>query len=133
MEALAGEPITEDDLANFVAQAGLSEDPTHAREHPNWDQWLTHRMALSWSYEDTSTRSAEELRRIDCPVLLIKGDQTEAWLARVADALGERLPEARVVELEGGHAAHIQSIDRFLEELEAHLHRAEQGQPSGRG
>jgi len=41
----------------------------------------------------------------------------------VVDVLGGRIPDARVVELPGDHACHIQSIDRFMEELEAHLHR----------
>jgi hypothetical protein len=47
---------------------------------------------------------------------------TKPWLKRVVDVLGERIPEARIVELPGDHACAIQSIDRFLQELEAQLH-----------
>jgi hypothetical protein len=54
-------------------------------------------------------------------VLLTKGTVTEDWEKRVVDVLGELLPDARVVELDGGHAHHIESLDRFLAELEAHL------------
>ncbi len=39
----------------------------------------------------------------------------------MVDLLAEHLPVARVAELEGDHAHHIQSIDRFLDELEGHL------------
>jgi pimeloyl-ACP methyl ester carboxylesterase len=80
-------------------------------------------MALSWQDSvESAGRSVEELSSITCPVLLVKGTVTEAWLKRVVDILGQRIPHARVVELVGDHASHIQSIDRFLEEFEAHLH-----------
>ena len=46
------------------------------------------------------------------------------WQKRVVDLLAEHLPTSRVVELEGDHAHHIQSIDRFVEELETHLSAA---------
>lgn len=84
---------------------------------------MAHRMALSWQGEqlDHPARSAEELAGITRPVLLTKGTTTADWLKRLVDVLGERLPNASVVELEGDHAHHIESIDAFLGSLEAHL------------
>ncbi len=116
--------MTEDDLARFLGYAGFVEDPAEARHHANWERWVPHRMALSWQSEelDRSGRSVEDLSSIDCPVLLVKGTVTEPWEMRVVDILGERIPQARVVELPGDHASHIQSIDQFVQELEAHLH-----------
>lgn len=124
IHGLAGREVTEDHLARFLGYAGFVEDPSAARQHPNWERWVPHRMTLSWQSEkvDRSGRSVDELLSVTCPVLLVKGTVTEPWLKRVVDVLGERFPEARVVELAGDHASHIQSIDRFLEELEAHLH-----------
>jgi len=124
IHGLAGEEVTEDDLARFLGYAGFVEDQAEARHHPNWERWTAHRMALSWQSEkvDRSGRSVRDLSSITCPVLMVKGTVTEPWLKRVVDVLGEYLPDSRVVELDGDHAAHIQSIDRFLEELEAHLH-----------
>lgn len=124
LHGLAGNEVSEDDLARFLGFAGFVEDPAEARHHPNWERWVPHRMALSWASEevDRSGRSVRDLSSITCPVLLIKGTVTEPWLKRVVAVLGEHLPDSRVVELAGDHAAHIQSIDRFLEELEAHLH-----------
>lgn len=121
---LAGREVTEDDLARFLGFGGFVEDPAQVRSHPYWDRWVSHRMALSWLSEEVfrSGRSVKDLSLITCPVLLVKGTVTEPWEKRVVDILGVYLPNARVVELEGDHAAHIQSIDRFLEELEAHLH-----------
>jgi len=51
----------------------------------------------------------------------VHGDVTTELDKRVVDVLAERLPNATLVELPGDHAAHIQSIDAFLEALESHL------------
>jgi pimeloyl-ACP methyl ester carboxylesterase len=119
--------VTEDDLARFLELAGFVDSAQAAPSHPNWDRWLAHRMALSWQGEalDHPERSVEELARITCPVLLSKGSRTADWLKRLVDILGERLANASVVELEGDHAHHIESIDEFLGALEAHLTRTD--------
>jgi len=31
------------------------------------------------------------------------------------------VPQGRLLELPGGHASHIENIDRFLEELDTHI------------
>lgn len=123
LHALTGRRITEDDLATFLVNAGFAPDPTRAREDPYWERAVPHRMTLSWLSEELlgSDLSTDDLNRIQCPVLLTKGTETVAWEKRVVDLLAERLPAARVVELQGDHAHHIQSIDRFLDELETHL------------
>ncbi|MEX0789599.1 MAG: alpha/beta hydrolase [Actinomycetota bacterium] len=127
VHGLFGRPVTEDDLATFLELAGFVESARDARSHPNWARWLPHRMALSWQGEklDHPERSVEELARIACPVLLTKGTRTADWMKRLVDVLGERLLNASVVELEGDHAHHIESIDAFLTALDAHLARAE--------
>ena len=125
VHGLFGRPVTEDDLADFLELAGFVNSAQDARSHPNWARWLPHRMALSWQGErvDHPERSVEELARITCPVLLTKGTRTADWLKRVVDVLGERLPNASIVELDGDHAHHIQSIDAFLAALEEQLTR----------
>lgn len=119
----SGRVVTEDDLAEFLRLAGLVQPGEDARQHPNWDLWLPHRMALSWQSEelDRSARFVDELVDITCPVLLVHGNVTAELEKRVVAVLAERLPNATVVELPGDHAAHIQSIDAFLEALENHL------------
>lgn len=123
IHGIAGTEISEDDLAAFLSLAGFAPTPAAARADPNWERWVPHRMALSWQSKELerSGRSIEELAGIGCPVLLVKGTVTGDWEKRVVDELGARIPGARVVELEGDHASHIQSINAFLEELEAHL------------
>lgn len=123
IHGLAGSEVTEDDLARFLALAGFASTPDEARRDPNWERWIPHRMALSWQSKelDRFGRSVEELSAIACPVLLVKGTRTGDWEKRVVDDLGRRIPGVRVLELEGDHASHIQSIDAFLDALEAHL------------
>jgi pimeloyl-ACP methyl ester carboxylesterase len=123
IHGLAGRAVTEDDLAEFLEHAGFVASKAEAPSHPNWERWLPHRRALSWQSEesDRSGRSIEELANIRCPVLLAKGSSTADWLTRVVDELGERIPGASVIELEGDHACHIQSMDAFLEGFNKHL------------
>lgn len=120
---LVGRDVDEHDLARFLVLAGFVADEHAARAHPNWDRWFAHRMALSWQGEalDTPRRSVDELAGMTVPTVLFKGTLTADWLKRMVDVLGERLPAATVVELEGDHACHIQSIDAFLAALERHL------------
>jgi pimeloyl-ACP methyl ester carboxylesterase len=122
LHGLAGRDVSDEDLTRFLRAAGFIEPGEDATRHPNWERWVPHKQALSWQQMvDRSDRSLEDLGRIECPVLLVKGTVTADWLKRVVDVLGQRIPNATVLELEGDHASHIQSIDAFLEELEAHL------------
>lgn len=120
---LSGKSVTEDDLAVFLWKAGFVANSSQARNNPYWERALPHRTTLSWLSEDlmSSDIPIEDLARIDCPTLLTKGTTTELWEKRVVDLLGEYLPKARVVEIEGGHAHHIESLNQFLDELEDHL------------
>lgn len=122
LNSLAGKDVTEDDLAHFLVVAGLAADVEGVRDHPAWETWSEVRNALSWQGFIGAEKPEGDVASIACPVLLVKGTDTVPWEKEVVDLLGKRLPNARVVELEGDHAAHIQSIDRFLEELETHLH-----------
>jgi pimeloyl-ACP methyl ester carboxylesterase len=123
IHALAGGDVSDEDLTRFLQFAGFIQPGEDARQHPNWGRWAPHKQALSWQGEkvDRSGRSAEELAYISCPVLLVKGTVTANWLKRVVDVLGQRIPNATILELAGDHASHIHSIDAFLEALEAHL------------
>jgi pimeloyl-ACP methyl ester carboxylesterase len=120
---LAGQDVTEDDLAEFCQLAGLVSSADKARENPHWGSWVPHRMALSWGSEqaDRPERSVDDLAGISCPVLLVHGDATTDWIKRVVAVLDERLPDTRVLELPGDHACHLENPDVFPTELERHL------------
>lgn len=123
IHSLYGREVTRDELATFLEYAGFVRDRGDAGSHPNWERWLDHRLALSWQGEelDHPERSVEDLRRVTAPTLLVKGTVTADWLRRVVDVLAARLPQATVLELEGDHACHVESMDRFLEAFERHL------------
>lgn len=123
LHSLAGKIITEDDLARFLSKAGFADDPAAARQDPYWERALPHRMSLSWLSEELmgSDHSVADLTRLETPVLVTKGTRTEPWERRVVDLLGQNLPNARVADIEGTHAHHIESIDHFMDEFEAHL------------
>jgi pimeloyl-ACP methyl ester carboxylesterase len=121
---IAGREVSDDGLGRFLELAAFIQPGEDPREHPNWGRWEPHKHALSWQQSvDRSGRSLDDLGSISCPVLLVKGTVTANWLKRVVDVLGQRIPNATVLELEGDHASHIQSIDAFLDALEAHLSR----------
>ncbi|MDT0541260.1 MULTISPECIES: alpha/beta hydrolase [Streptomyces] len=120
LHALAGQEVSEDDLAEFLELAGLVPSKDQARVHPAWPRWVPHRMALSWSSEQAD-RDVAELAGIRCPVLLVHGSATTDWLKRVVAVLDERLPDTRVLELPGDHACHLENPDAFLAALERHL------------
>lgn len=122
LDRLSGREVSEDDLATFLALAGFARTTDDARDRPEWDRWVEHRMALSWQGTlQQPTRTVGELSRVHCRTLLTKGTDAGALDRRVVDELGRLLPRASVVELPGDHAHHIQSIDQFLAPLKAHL------------
>ncbi|MCI0617386.1 hypothetical protein L0244_30805, partial [bacterium] len=65
-------------------------------------------------HRDNITR----LQDIRSPTLLVKGVGSSSWLHQVIDVLSAHIPNARVIELPGGHAAHIVSREKFMEALE---------------
>lgn len=123
LHSLAGREVTEDDLARFLYIAGFVSDPSQARTDPYWERAWPHRMTLSWLSERLmgSDHTIADLAAVTCPVLLTKGTRTGSAERRIVDLLGLHLPHANVVEFEGTHAHHIESIDRFLETLNLHL------------
>jgi pimeloyl-ACP methyl ester carboxylesterase len=125
LRARAGEDITEDDLAQFLRSAGFVQPSEDPRQHPNWERWVSHRMALSWqALIESSGRSIDELSGITAPTLLVKGTRSTDEDRRVVDVVAERIPNSAVTELEGDHACHIQEIDKFLEAFEKYLTNA---------
>ncbi len=123
LRRVAGRTVTEEDLVSLLTLAGLADNPANAANQPGWERAVAHRMALSWLAPFLHTPlTIADIVSIECPVLLVNGSETRPWEKRVVELLAKHLPNARSVELAGDHASHIQSIDEFLVELEAHLH-----------
>lgn len=117
----AGKDITVDDLKGFLVRAGFGEPGDDFESLPQWPVWVRNRQVISangkiWDYTD----SLERLRALEIPVLAVKGTETTEDLAAIVDDLVATVPHGRLLELPGGHACHIENIDRFLEELNRH-------------
>jgi pimeloyl-ACP methyl ester carboxylesterase len=120
--ALLGKEVTIDDLKEFLVRAGLGDAGADFESHPRWPVMVRNRQAIStnavvWNYTD----SLERLRSLDMPILAVKGSDTADFLAAGTERIAAIAPDATLLELPGGHACHIENIDRFLEALEAHL------------
>jgi pimeloyl-ACP methyl ester carboxylesterase len=123
--SVSGKEITVDDLKAFLVRAGFGQPGDDFESHPSWPIWVRNRQVLStngtiWDYTD----SLDRLHGLEVPVLGVKGTQTTEDLAATVDDLVAHVPHGRLLELPGGHACHIQNIDRFLEELKQHTSMA---------
>jgi pimeloyl-ACP methyl ester carboxylesterase len=117
----SGRDISSDDLKDFLARAGFGQPGDDFESIPSWPVWLRNRQVLSiigtlWDYSD----SLDRLRALDVPVLGVKGTDTSEDMIAIVDEVVANAPRSRVLELPGGHACHIENLDRFLEELIEH-------------
>jgi pimeloyl-ACP methyl ester carboxylesterase len=111
----AGRNCSGDDVRDFLIGAGVGAPDTDFEALPQWDFWLSCRQVLSW-YNEKVVRSAvagiDGFERLDIPTLLVRGRSTAPWLSEVVDVLERGLPDASVVELDGGHASILESRAR---------------------
>lgn len=116
----AGRECGEEDVRAFLVGAGVAGPDTDFTTLPQWDFWLSCRQVISW-YDRKAVHSAEagiaDFQRLTVPTLLIRGNRTAPWLRRAVDVLAAGLPDADVVELEGGHASLLESPREFLSAL----------------
>lgn len=107
-------------LERFVRTVGLVPPGAAPDALPQWESWVRHRRSLRsngavFRHADAPAR----LAALTAPVLLTTGAGTSPFLRAVHDRLAEALPDARTLELPGGHAPHLVAMDAFLSRLEA--------------
>jgi pimeloyl-ACP methyl ester carboxylesterase len=110
--------VSEEQLEQFVRAVGLCPPGKLPRELPHWQLWMRHRQSLlntnaPFSHKDDPAR----LQAFQRPVLLVKGTGSAKFLHQIIEALAAQLPHANVAEMPAGHAPHIVSMDRFLEQM----------------
>jgi pimeloyl-ACP methyl ester carboxylesterase len=121
---LEGKDISDEDLCEFLLRAGLGDEETDFTSLPQWDFWSSCGQALSWGGEKMTSSAAagiEGFDQLDVPTLLIRGRSTSTWLSGVAERLAREMPEAKLVELGGGHACILEHPEDFLAALGPHL------------
>lgn len=110
--------ITEEQLEVFLHAAGIVPKDVNPRTLPPWPGWVKHRRSLlNTSATMDHMDDPGKLTRFDRPVLLVKGTGSAEFLHQVIDALARQLPNAKVIELPGGHAPQLASMNEFLDEL----------------
>jgi pimeloyl-ACP methyl ester carboxylesterase len=60
-----------------------------------------------------------ELGMLAVPTVLVVGDRTAAHHRAVVDLLAELVPSAAKMEMPGGHACHLEGLDRFVSIISA--------------
>ena len=112
--------ISEDQLEQFLCGVGFCPPGQSPRKLPQWPLWVQHRQSLRNSPAALDHRDdLKRLRAFQPPVLLVKGTGSARFLHQITNVLAVELPNARIAEMPGGHAPHIASMDRFLEQMKA--------------
>lgn len=128
IDQVAGRSVTDEDVEEFAFRVNLAPRGTDLRALPGWPLWSRCRQTLAW-YGERAVRTAAEgiagHADLRVPTLLVRGTRTAPWLTAVADHLAAALPDATIAELEGGHAAIVESLDGFVAAVADHLRRAE--------
>lgn len=115
-ESLNGD-ITEGMLSAFLEKVGFTQKGESPRDLPQWRQWLPYKQSLRNSAAVANHRDdANRLANLKSPVLLVKGTGSAPFLHQIIEGLSLYLPNSRLIEMPGGHAPHIVSRERFLEE-----------------
>ncbi|CAG0974163.1 2-hydroxy-6-oxo-2,4-heptadienoate hydrolase [Methanosarcinales archaeon] len=118
LERTIREDVSEEQLEQFACAVGLCPPGKSPREMPQWQLWMQHRQSLlNTSAPFRHIDNPERLHAFKTPVLLVKGIGSAKFLHQIIDELARQLPNAHVEEMPAGHAPHIVSIDRFLENL----------------
>jgi pimeloyl-ACP methyl ester carboxylesterase len=117
-----GREASVDDLREFLVRAGFNVANGGFEALPSWQVWVRNRQVLQvigtlWDYH----ASIDELRVLDVPLLAVKGTETTGDMSAIVDVLASIVPRARLLELPGDHASHLQNADRFLHELSTHI------------
>jgi pimeloyl-ACP methyl ester carboxylesterase len=121
---LAGRELTDEDLCEFLLRAGLGSEDTDFTSLPQWAFWSSCRQALSWGGEKMTSSAAagiEGFEQLHIQTLVIRGSATSPWLAGVAERLVREMPEAKLVELKGGHACILEHPEDFLAAIGPHI------------
>lgn len=117
-ESLYGD-ITENMLEGFLKNVGFVKPGQSPRELPQWQQWLQFKQSLRNSPAVvTHNDDLKRLQSIKSPVLLVKGTGSALFLHKIVDVLASQFSNTKVIEMPGGHAPHIVSRDKFLNELQ---------------
>ena len=110
--------ISEDMLEKFLATVGFLKPGESARGLPQWETWRQYRQAIRNSPAVINHNdNAGRIKSFSKPVMLVKGTGSARFLHQIIDALNDDFPDSKVTEMPAGHAPHLVSFERFMNEL----------------
>lgn len=118
LKSLHGD-ISEEQHEQFLQRVGFLQPGQSASEIPQWSLWVRYRKSLRNS--PMVVEHKDDRKRLEAfqpPVLLFKETGSAKFLNQIIDDLAAAFPHSRAIEMPAGHALHIVSMDRFLDELE---------------
>ena len=108
-------PHAEETLRAAIAEHSLREEADGRYGFAFDPRWFT-----------VPSRPPPEPSAVRCPVLILRGSESELLTSEGAQALQEELPEGRLVEIEGaGHQTHIEKPEAVLKALRDFLSEIE--------
>jgi len=120
MPRTSRDDISEDQLEQFLYAVGFCSAGQSARKLPQWPLWAQYRQSLRNTFAVSKHNDdPKRLSSFQRPVLLLKGTNSVRSLHQIIDVLAIQLPQAQVMEMPGGHASQIASMDRFLKLMKA--------------
>ena len=109
---------------DFRARLGRHHDDVDGAFRGWNDVWLSPEFR-GWSIE-------EYLRRIECPVLAIQGENDEYGTMEQVDRIGRAIPHARLLKLARcGHSAHRDGAEEVLEAIRGFVGGVPMADPPG--
>lgn len=113
-----GDDVSIAALVSFLHTVALAPPGASLEALPQWESWVRHRHSLrNTGVTFTHTDDIARLRAFEPPVLLVTGHGTSPFLRAAHDVLAAALPNARTLELPGGHAPQLAAMDEFLARL----------------
>jgi pimeloyl-ACP methyl ester carboxylesterase len=121
---IAGTDLSAEDVEEFLIRAGLGPVGTDFEALPQWPVWYAARNALSW-FNDRALDDAQAgiagWSALTLPTLCVRGDATSPWLKSVVDVLMAGWPNAKLLELPGGHVSPLQNPEAFVAAVSEHV------------
>ena len=113
---LAPGPVSDDELAWFTHFAGFVPPTVDPRTLPMWPSWSEHKQSLRNG--DAVFHHNDDIslvRNFPKPVLLVKGTGSSDFLHEIIQILSEEFQNVQLLELPGGHAPQLVSMNPFMD------------------
>ena len=119
-ESFANKDTTEESLVSFLKEVGAIEPGIDPKSTRAWRLAWQHRLAIASSWRVIGHKDdPKRLEVLKMPVLLVKGTDSLKRDRLIIETLAELIPHSHLLEIQGRHTSHLESIKPFLSALES--------------